>query len=257
MARKIVVTSGKGGVGKTTVTANLGLALARKSLRVALMDFDMGLNNLDVAMKVDEKIVFDLIDVAEGRCRVKQALIQDVNEPTLFIMPSCHTARRQITVDAVKKIIAKMEDSFDYILIDCPAGIDSGFRRAASCADEALVVVTPHLSSVRDADKIISYLNTLNLLEINIVVNRLRGDLVISGDMLDAFEVFSLLNKNALGVLPEDDDVNCGAAAEGGNAKPYDILADNLHYGTTKMYDCVSRYKGFFGRLKRGIKRKI
>lgn len=256
MARKIVITSGKGGVGKTTLCANLGIALAQKSLRVALLDFDMGLNNLDVAMNVDQRVVFDLIDVVEGRCRVRQALIQDINEPTLYIMPSCHQAKRIVTVDMAKKVIQRMEDSFDYILIDCPAGIDSGFRRAVSCADEAIVVVTPHLSSVRDADKVVGCLVNSGFTNIYTVVNRLRGDLVSSGEMLTPTEIFALIGQTPLGIVPDDDHINCVTTAVGGR-KPYQILADNLHLGSAKMYDCISRYKGLFGFMRRNIKRKV
>lgn len=253
MARKIVVTSGKGGVGKTTVCANLGYALAKKSLRVLLMDLDIGLNNLDVVMQVEDKVVFDFIDVVENRCRPSQALIQDVNEPTLYVMPNCHLAKRQISADAVKKVVDRVSDTFDYLLIDCPAGIEGGFRRAVACADEAIVVVTPHLSSVRDADKTIAELG--NSLPINIVVNRVRGDLVASGDMLSAFEIFSILGHNALGVLPENDDVNCSLRLHGNRA--FDVLANNLQTGITEIYDCVAPYKGVFGRLKRKIKRNV
>ena len=144
MARKIVITSGKGGAGKTTVCCNLGIALARRSLRVLLVDLDMGLNNLDVTMQMETKVVYDLVDVVENRCRPQQALIQDDTEPTLYVMPSCHNPKRQVGVDAIKKVLGRLNDTFDYILIDCPAGIDVGFRRAVGCADEAIVVVTPH-----------------------------------------------------------------------------------------------------------------
>ena len=145
MARKIVITSGKGGVGKTTVCANLGIALAKMSKRVMLLDLDIGLNNLDVALGIESKVVYDFVDVVEGKCRPMQALVQDETEPTLYTMPTCHLAKRQISVDATKKVISRLSDMFDYILIDCPAGIDGGFRRASACADEAIVVTTPHL----------------------------------------------------------------------------------------------------------------
>ncbi len=252
MARKIVVTGGKGGVGKTTVCANLGIALAHRSKRVLLMDLDIGLNNLDVAMQVEDKVVYDLVDIVENRCRPSQALIQDVEEPTLYVMPSCHLAKRQISVDQVKKVVSRSEDNFDFVLIDCPAGIDSGFRRAVACADEAIVVVTPHLASVRDADKTVSELvgNTV----VNVVVNRVRGDLVAGGEMLSPFEVFSLLGQNALGVLPENDDVNCNIRRQ---SEAFAILADNLLTGKCRLYDCESQYKGVFGRLRRKLKRNV
>ena len=254
MARKIVVTSGKGGVGKTTVCGNLGVALAKKSLRVLLMDLDIGLNNLDVVMQVEDKVVFDFVDVVENRCRPSQALIQDPNEPTLYIMPSCHLAKRQITTDQVKKVVNRLDDNFDFILIDCPAGIETGFRRAVCCADEAIVVVTPHLSSVRDADKTIAEIG--NSLVVNVVVNRVRGDLVASGEMLSAFEVFSLLGNTSLGIIPENDDVNCNLRTRG-DLRAFEVLARNLVDGVSELYDCVSQYKGVFGRLKRRIKRNV
>ena len=253
MARKLVVTSGKGGVGKTTICANLGIALARKSLRVLLMDLDIGLNNLDVVMHVEDKVVFDFVDVVEGRCRPSQALIQDEHEPTLYVMPSCHNAKRQINADAVKKVVNRLDDNFDYILIDCPAGIDSGFRRAVACADEAIVVVTPHLSSVRDADKTIMALADF---QVNVVINRVRGDLVASGEMLSAFEIFSILGHTPLGVIPENDDVNCNLRLHE-NRRAFDMLASNLQTGTFDVYDCVSPYKGIFGKMRRRMKRNV
>lgn len=252
MARKIVVTSGKGGAGKTTVCANLGIALARLSQRVLLMDMDIGLNNLDVVMRVENKVVYDFVDVVENRCRPSQALIQDEYEPTLYVMPNCHSARRQITPDVTKKVVSRLNDNFDYILVDCPAGLDGGFRRAVSVADEAIVVVTPHLATVRDADKTIAELAPL--MPISVVVNRVRGDLILSGEMLSVFEVFSLLGQPPLGVVPENDDVNCNLELYA-NRKAFDILAKNLTTGASEIYDCTSKYKGLFGRLKRKFKR--
>ena len=251
MARRIVITSGKGGAGKTTVCANLGIALAKRSLRVLLVDLDLGLNNLDVVMQVENKVVYDFVDVCEGRCRPSQALIQDENEPTLYIMPSCHSAKRQITVDMANKVIDKIADNFDFVLIDCPAGIDSGFRRAVSCACEAAVVVTPHLSGVRDANKTISQLRDM---AVYVVVNRVRGDLVASGEMLSVFEVLSILGKPPLGVIPENDDINCNLHK---STPAFDILAKNLQTGSTDMYDCVSHYRGVFGKIRRKLKRNV
>ena len=251
MARKIVITSGKGGAGKTTVCCNLGIALARRSLRVLLVDLDMGLNNLDVTMQMETKVVYDLVDVVENRCRPQQALIQDDTEPTLYVMPSCHNPKRQVGVDAIKKVLSRLNDTFDYILIDCPAGIDVGFRRAVGCADEAIVVVTPHIQGVRDADKTIAQLAQA---DVSVVVNRVRGDLVADGQMLSAFEVFSLLGKTALGVVPEHDQINCNADIYAKN-KAFDTLAQNLHCGTFDMYDCVARYKGLWGKLRRRFKK--
>lgn len=257
MARKIVITSGKGGVGKTTVTANIGIELARMSQRVALMDLDIGLNNLDVALHLDNRVVFDMVDAIEGKCRIRQALLQHPDEQLLYVMPSCHHAKRVINVDAVKKLVSRMEESFDYILIDCPAGIETGFRRAVQCADEAIVVCTPHLSSVRDADKVLECLSTYQMQSIGVVVNRIRGDLVMRGEMLDAYEVFSLLQGDRLGVLPEDDKVNCWSMAKGGNRQPYKMLANNIHNGESRIFDYLQRYRGFLGRMRSNIRRHV
>lgn len=256
MARRLVVTGGKGGTGKTTICANLGIALAKKNLRVLLVDFDLGLNNLDVAMGIEHKVVYDFVDVAEGRCRGAQALVQDAFEPTLFTMPSGHLAKRPISVDLANKVVSRLADSFDYILIDCPAGVDSGFRRAVGCANESIVVVTPHLAGIRDADKTVAMLDNAGMLSVNVVVNRVRGDLVAGGEMLSIFEVFSLLGHNSLGAIPELDDVNCCKRLKGKH-NPFDILADNLHNGTKEMFDCVSQYNGLFGSLRRKLKRNV
>lgn len=252
MARRIVITSGKGGAGKTTVCANLGIALARRSARVLLVDLDLGLNNLDVVMQIENKVVYDFVDVCEGRCRPSQALVQNDEEPTLYVMPSCHSAKRQITVDVANKVINKLADNFDYVLIDCPAGIDSGFRRAVSCANEAIVVVTPHLSGVRDADKTIRQLPDM---AVYVAVNRVRGDLIASGEMLSTFEVLSILNRPPLGVIPENDNINCNKTLN--RNRPFDVLANNLVTGSAEIIDCVSRYKGLFGKFKRKLKRNV
>ncbi len=254
MARKLVITSGKGGVGKTTVCANLGMALARQSKRVLLLDLDIGLNNLDVALHMESKIVYDFVDVVEGKCRANQALVQDDVEPTLYLMPTCHLAKRQISVDATKKVLDRLSDMFDYILIDCPAGIDGGFRRAVACADEAIVVTTPHLACVRDAEKTIHQLN--EMIACYVVVNRLRGDLVVGGEMLSAFEIFALLGKTPLGIIPDSDDVNCNLSPYQ-KRPPFDMLAKNLCTGSVDMYDCEHAYKGFWGKLKRKLKRNV
>ena len=160
MARVIVLTSGKGGVGKTTVTANLGMHLASKNYRVCLIDMDIGLNNLDVVMNMEERVVYTMIDVIEKRCRLKEALIQDDYFPLLYVLSSGGLNQNlSIQISQIKEVINSMHSTFDFVLIDCPAGIDAGFKRAISCANEALVVTTPHLSSIRDADKVVTILN--------------------------------------------------------------------------------------------------
>ena len=262
MARRIVIASGKGGVGKTTVTANLGLAFASLGYRVVLIDLDFGLNNLDVTMGLENKILYDISDVATGKCRAKQALIEDKIRKNLFIMPSgtMHDGYL-ITGQQIKLIIENLSPTFDFVLIDCPAGIDLGFHRAISCADEALIVSTPSLTSLKDADKTIEVIKTYKLSSVNLVINRARGDLIMSNKMLMPVEIESLLKTNLIGVLPEEDVV----FLSGGYAMPrksdsykaYKILANNIVNGNKKIFDVTNKYSGFFGSIRRGLKRSI
>jgi septum site-determining protein MinD len=264
MARKIVITSGKGGVGKTTITANLGAKLAALGLRVVLVDLDLGLNNLDVVMGIENKVVFDIIDCIQNRCRIKQALINDRHNPSLYVLPSCHSYDKScVSGQNIKIIIDKLAGVFDYILLDCPAGIEVGFHRAVSVADEAIVVTTPHISSIRDADKVISILQNYEIDILNLVVNRVRGDLVLSGDMMDVEEIFAALKINPIGIVPDDDCVSLTCAVGGiidvpcGANTAFATLADNLHNGKNLIYDYKGFYTGFLGRIRRGLKRKI
>ena len=185
MARKIVITSGKGGVGKTTVCANLGVQLANLGFRVALFDADIGLNNLDVVMGIENRVVYDIADVIKGKCRIKQALVQDERYPTLYVMPSAQMENKQIlSGEQIKLVVDLVSPNFDYILIDCPAGVDIGFHRAVFSANEALVVVTPHISSVRDADKVLSILSNYKLHSKSLIINRVRGDMLLNGEII-------------------------------------------------------------------------
>lgn len=261
MARKIVITSGKGGVGKTAVTANLGAALASRGLRVVLMDVDIGLNNLDVAMGIENKVVYDIVDVIENRCRPKQALIQDDVYSTLYTMPSSHSYdKSSITGLNIKNLTDRLAQSFDYILLDCPAGIELGFHRAVSAADEAIVVTTPHIASIRDAGKVLNLIATYDVTPIGIVINRARGDLIAAGDMLSVEDIEELLKKEIIGVIPENDDVSYGNAIGRtlcGVRECFAILAENVHTGSKKLYDCTQPYRGLFGAIRRGIKKRV
>ena len=263
-AKIIVVTSGKGGAGKTTVTANLGCKLSVLGARVALADIDFGLNNLDVVMGIENKVVYDIIDVLENRCRAKQALVQDTEYKNLFILPSIHSINKtHISGQQVKMVVEMLSGAFDYILIDCPAGIDTGFHRAVSASKEAVVVVTPSLPSIRDADKVISALNSYKLNAVSLVVNRARGDLILNWEMIDPFEISSILKTKLLGVIPEEDNVFLTGGsgkiiASGGNASlAFKILADNLHTGAQNIYDCTYKYKGFWGSIKRSLRKTV
>lgn len=207
-ARVIVITSGKGGVGKTTTTANIGAALADKGHKVLLIDTDIGLRNLDVVMGLENRIVYDLIDVIEGRCRVSQALIKDKRCPNLVLLPAAQIRdKNDVNTDQMKELIFSLKESFDYILIDCPAGIEQGFKNAIAAADEAIVVTTPEVSATRDADRIIGLLEAAGIKSPRIVVNRLRIDMVKDKNMLSVEDILDILAVKLLGVVPDDETV--------------------------------------------------
>ena len=207
-ARVIVITSVKGGVGKTTTTANIGAALADKGHKVLLIDTDIGLRNLDVVMGLENRIVYDLIDVIEGRCRVSQALIKDKRCPNLVLLPAAQIRdKNDVNTDQMKELIFSLKESFDYILIDCPAGIEQGFKNAIAAADEAIVVTTPEVSATRDADRIIGLLEAAGIKSPRIVVNRLRIDMVKEKNMLSVEDILDILAVKLLGVVPDDETV--------------------------------------------------
>ena len=264
MARRIVITSGKGGVGKTTITANLGMIIAGMNKRVVLFDMDIGLNNLDIVLGVENKVVYDIVDVIEGRCRAKQALIQHSNQPTLFVMPSSHiTNQERITAKHIKSVIDELDQFFDFIIIDCPAGIDLGFHRAVYSCEEAIVITTPHLSSIRDADKVITLLSTYNISNVRVIVNRVRGDMVLNGEMIDVNEVSNILKTKLIGAIPEDDDISSLSVMgetitlKSDSYKSFKLLSENLVNGTNFIYDCTYKYSGFWGNIRRSLKRRV
>lgn len=263
MARIIVMTSGKGGVGKTTVTANLGMHLASKNYRVCLVDMDIGLNNLDVVMNMEDRIVYTMLDVIEKKCRIREALVQDDCYPLLYLLSSGGLNQNlTIQLSQIRGVIAELSSMFDYILIDCPAGIDAGFKRAVSCADEALVITTPHLSSLRDADKVITILSSYNISSKRFVINRARGDLIQDKLMFDVYDVGKTLGIEFGGVIPEDDNVITNTSDKIKNFKialnrAFDILADNIITGKKKLFDCTYKYKGFLGSIKKLLKRSV
>ena len=205
MARKIVVTSGKGGVGKTTVCCNLGVQLAKRGLRVAVCDLDFGLNNVDVVLGVENMAVYDIVDVIEGRCRARQALVRHPRYPTLYSLASNKITERYVSPQAIRLVLETLSPRFDYILIDSPAGIDEGFHRAASCAEEALLVTTPHISAMRDADRVAGILRSYRFREIVLVVNLVRRDMARKGEILSSEEIASALRLPVAAVIPEED----------------------------------------------------
>lgn len=209
MGEAIVITSGKGGVGKTTTTANIGTALALSGKKVCLVDTDIGLRNLDVVMGLEHRIIYDLVDVIDGSCRLQQALIKDKRFDHLFLLPAAQTKdKNAIYPEQMKEIVNELKKDFDYILIDCPAGIEQGFKNAVAGADHAVVVATPETASVRDADRVIGLLEAeRHISSPKLVINRIRPHMMKKGDMLDVEEIVSILAIDLLGIVPDDEHV--------------------------------------------------
>lgn len=208
MGEVIVITSGKGGVGKTTTTANIGAGLALQGKKVVLLDTDIGLRNLDVVMGLENRIVYDLVDVIEGTCRIKQALIKDKRFDSLHLLPAAQTRDKSaVNPDQMIKLTEDLKEEFDYILVDCPAGIEQGFKNAIAGADRAIVVTTPEVSAVRDADRIIGLLEANELRNPRLLINRVRPDMVRRGDMMSIDDIIDILAINLIGVVPDDEKI--------------------------------------------------
>ncbi len=207
-ATVITITSGKGGVGKTTTTANLSAALAALGKKVVAIDADIGLRNLDVVMGLENRIVYDLVDVVEGTCRLRQAMIKDKRLDTLYLIPAAQSRdKTAVTPGDMIELINQMRDEFDYILIDSPAGIEQGFKNALAPADRVVIVTTPEVSAVRDADRIIGLIEAAEKGPASLIVNRLRMDMVKRGDMLATDDVIDILAINLIGVVPDDESI--------------------------------------------------
>lgn len=258
----VTVTSGKGGVGKTTATANIGAALAAIGKQVVCIDGDIGLRNLDVVLGLENRIVYDLVDVVEGRCRLKQAMIKDKRLPGLFLIPAAQTRdKTAVSPSDMIRLCEDLKPEYDWILIDSPAGIERGFRNAIAPADRVLIVTNPEISAVRDADRIIGLIEAEEKGPGKLIINRVRADMVKRGDMLDTADVLDLLAVELIGMVPEDEAIlissNRGApvALDGKSraGQAFRNIARRLE-GETVPFLTLAEQKGFFSRLSRLVR---
>ena len=259
MSEVIVVTSGKGGVGKTTTAANIGIGLAQLGKKVVMVDTDIGLRNLDVVLGLENRIVYNLVDVIESNCRMKQALIKDKRfEDQLYLLPSAQTRdKTSVTPEQMKKLCDELRGMFDYVILDCPAGIEQGFANAIAGADRAVVVTTPEVSAIRDADRIIGLLEANELRDISLIINRIRPEMVRRGEMMSVEDVEDILAVPLIGIIPDDEHVviatNQGEAIAGSSApsgQAFDNISRRLTGEEIPFPDLPVR-KGFFHRLFR------
>jgi len=264
MSEVIVITSGKGGVGKTTTAANLGTALSLENKKTVIVDADIGLRNLDVVMGLENRIVYDIVDVVEGTCRLKQALIKDKRFENLYLLPAAQTRdKNAVTVEQMRDLCTKLRESFDYILIDCPAGIEQGFKNAIAGANRALVVTTAEISAIRDADRIVGLLESSEIKNPELVINRLRPNMVRKGEMMDVEDIVDLLSIDLIGVVPDDEYIitqtNKGEPVisnkKAPSGKAYLEIAKRI-LGENIEVTIPGRDEGFWAKLKKLFKRK-
>lgn len=258
MAEVIVITSGKGGVGKTTTTANIGAAISLMNKRVALLDTDIGLRNLDLVLGLENRIVYDIVNVAEGRCRARQALIKDKRFHGLYLMPAAQSRDKDaLSPEAMTRICDEIKNEFDFILIDCPAGIEQGFKNAIAAADRAVIVTTPEVSSVRDADRIIGLLDARGIGDHRLIINKVRPDMVRRGDMLSINDIVEILSEDLIGVVPDDESVivstNRGEpavlAGASGAGNAYFNIARRILGENVPLMSMRKRKEGILARL--------
>ena len=261
MSEVIVITSGKGGVGKTTTTANIGAGLAVLGKKVLVIDTDLGLRNLDVVMGLENRIIYNLVDVIEGSCRLKQALIRDSRFASLYLLPSAQTKDKSaVSPEQMRKLVDEIREDYDYILIDCPAGIEQGFKNAIAGADRAIVVTTPEVSAVRDADRIIGLLEANEIGKTELVVNRLRADMVKRGDMMSSDDVVEILAVDLLGVVPDDENIvvstNQGEPLVGNKSlagQAYENICHRIMGEDVPLLDLYQK-NGLFSKIKNKFK---
>ena len=256
MSEVIVITSGKGGVGKTTTVANIGTGLAMLGKKVAVVDTDIGLRNLDVVLGLENRIVYNLVDVVNGSCRLRQALIRDKRHPELYLLPSAQTKdKTAVSPEQMIKLTQELREEFDYVLLDCAAGIEQGFKNAIAGADKAIVVTTPEVSAIRDADRIIGLLEAGDIRDIRLIINRLRPDMIARGDMMSVDDVLEILAVDLLGTILDDEQIvvatNQGEPLSGKNSQAEEeyqnickrILGEDIPFVT------IRQKKGMFSRL--------
>ena len=264
MGVSIVITSGKGGVGKTTTTANLGTALAALGKKVVVVDGDTGLRNLDVLMGLENRIVYTIMDVIENRCRLKQALIKDKRYPNLCLLPTAQTKDKDdISTHDMLNIVNSLKEDFDYVLIDSPAGIEQGFENSVVGADKAIVVVNPEITSVRDADRVIGKLDAKGLEDHAVIVNRLNYEMTKKGDMLDVPDIIETLSVKLLGVVPDDRGITVSTnkgepivldqGAKSGQA--FRNIAKRIMGEEVALLDLSVDSGGFFSAFKKMFRR--
>ena len=258
----LTITSGKGGVGKTTATANLGVALASAGARVVCIDADIGLRNLDVVLGLENRIVYDLVDIVEGRCKVRQAMIKDKRLSDLYLIPAAQTRdKTAVSPRDMIRLADELRAEFDWIIIDSPAGIERGFRNAIAPADIVLIVTNPEVSAVRDADRIIGLIEAEEKGPAKLVVNRVKPEMVRRGDMLSTEDILEVLAIELIGIVPDDESVtvstNQGAPValdtRSRAGKAFRDIARRLN-GEEVAFESLDSRDGFLGRLSRLVK---
>lgn len=264
MGRSIAVVSGKGGVGKTTIVCGLGMAFAKKGFSVCVIDFDVGLNNLDVLLGMENRIVYDYADFLNGKCRLSQAIVRHHSMENLYVLVSNENINFDNHKEKTIKTLEKLSNIFDYVLVDSPAGVGAGFKWAVDSCGECIVVVSPHITSIRDAGSVLRVLKGGEQNILGVVVNRARGDLVVRKKMLSHVQISQLLNTELLGVVPESDIVNIYTSFQfdkiiscSGALEPFYILVDNIRYERKNIYDYESKYKGVLGVIRRNIRKGV
>jgi septum site-determining protein MinD len=259
MARIIVITSGKGGVGKTTTTANIGMALAKRRRKVAVVDADFGLRNLDLLLGLENRVVYTAVEVLSGQCRLEQALVKDKRFPNLVLLPAAQNRTKEsVTPDQMRQLVNALARVYEFILIDCPAGIEMGFQNAIAPAREAIIVTTPEIAAVRDGDRVIGLLEANNIKRISLIVNRIRPGMVQANDMMSVEDVQEILAVQLLGIVPDDEKVivstNKGeplvlSEIPSLAATAFDNIVRRLEGERVPLMDLTPQNEGFFSRL--------